>query len=133
MTALNSGQPSTILLLEPDDDTRPLLKGNLENQGYRVLISLDEPDAIFRAANNPFIDLILVNQVSLSAESVIAQAQRIRREASLSESVPVVILAENYTEDLEGQNIQVAEHEYIAYLENVQQLLDLLADLLNKA
>ncbi len=38
--------PPTILMIELDDDTRPLLKQNLRNQGYRVIEALQEEDAI---------------------------------------------------------------------------------------
>ncbi|MBD1862316.1 response regulator transcription factor [Trichocoleus desertorum] len=43
----NGAQSSTqdsspiILVVEPDDETRPLLKHNLKHQGYRVIIALD--------------------------------------------------------------------------------------------
>jgi DNA-binding response OmpR family regulator len=33
-------------MIELDDDTRPLLKQNLRNQGYRVIEALQEEDAI---------------------------------------------------------------------------------------
>ncbi len=36
----------TILMVEPDDDVRPLLRTNLHRQGYRVIMTLDEEDAL---------------------------------------------------------------------------------------
>lgn len=127
----NDDQPLTILLLETDDDTRPLLKHNLENIGYQVLIALDRNDALQRAIYSPSIDLILINQVNTPLEEILMSGQNLRTEARLSISTPVVILAENYTTLLEGQNIQVTEYDYVAYLEDAQQLFDLLENLLS--
>jgi DNA-binding response OmpR family regulator len=45
MIEKKDGSPR-ILMLEWDDDTRPLLKQNLCNQGYRVIVALEEEDAI---------------------------------------------------------------------------------------
>jgi DNA-binding response OmpR family regulator len=59
----------TILMIELDDDTRPLLKQNLRNQGYRVIEALQEEDAIALARglrDRP--ELILLNQVKLSID-----------------------------------------------------------------
>jgi DNA-binding response OmpR family regulator len=61
--------PPTILMIELDDDTRPLLKQNLRNQGYRVIEALQEEDAITLARgvrDRP--ELILLNQVNLSID-----------------------------------------------------------------
>jgi DNA-binding response OmpR family regulator len=61
--------PPTILMIELDDDTRPLLKQNLRNQGYRVIEALQEEDAIALARgvrDRP--ELILLNQVNLSID-----------------------------------------------------------------
>jgi len=61
--------PPTILMIELDDDTRPLLKQNLRNQGYRVIEALQEEDAIALAhgvRDRP--ELILLNQVKLSID-----------------------------------------------------------------
>jgi len=121
-----------ILLLEPDDDTRPLLKGNLEARGYTILVALNETDAIARATYaRSSLDLIVINQVDQPIAEIIAKGQRIRREAGLSESIPVVVLAERYSLELEGQNLQFDEYNYVAYLEDGQQLLDLLKSLLS--
>ncbi len=61
--------PPTILMIELDDDTRPLVKQNLRNQGYRVFEALQEEDAIALARglrDRP--ELILLNQVKLSID-----------------------------------------------------------------
>ena len=56
----------TILVVEPDDDVRPLLKNNLQRQGYCAIMTLDEEDAIARArGDRDQPDLILINQYRL--------------------------------------------------------------------
>lgn len=57
-------EPPTILLVEQDDQTRPLLMYNLRRQGFHVRVVLEEEDALERiSGNNACPDLILLNQV----------------------------------------------------------------------
>ncbi|MCA1626304.1 MAG: hypothetical protein LC778_21445, partial [Acidobacteria bacterium] len=42
----------------------------------------------------------------------------------------IVVIAHEYGADLEGQNIKVSDSEYIAYLENAEQLDNLLRQLI---
>jgi len=122
-------RPSTILLLEPDDDARPLLVGNLASRGYVVLMALNAQEALDRATHAPTIDLILINQFDASIEAAIATGQRIRQQSHLSDATPVVVLAEEYTTEMEGKNVQAGNNNFVAYLEDGQQLIDLLETL----
>lgn len=120
-------EPPTILMMELDDDTRPLLKLNLSNWGYRVISALQEEDAIALARgvrDRP--DLILLNQVDLPIDEVINMGRRIRQGAELSSSTPIVVMAEQYGEDMEGKDVKVGESEYVTYLEDGEQLMNLL-------
>ncbi|MBD3885686.1 hypothetical protein IFO70_28650 [Phormidium tenue FACHB-886] len=116
-----------IFALEPDDDTRPVLKYNLQTWGYRVVIALDEEDAIQRTegGRNRF-DLILINQSNQSIEKMIAIGQQIRQNAVLDGRTPIIIIAERYGPDLEGQDIQVGDNAYVTYLEDGEQLKNIL-------
>ncbi|BAZ22724.1 transcriptional regulatory protein AfsQ1 [Kalymmatonema gypsitolerans NIES-4073] len=119
--------PPTILMIELDDDTRPLLKLNLSNWGYRVISALQEEDAIALARgvrDRP--DLILLNQVDLPMDEVINMGRRICQGSELSSSTPIVVMAEHYGEDMEGKNVKVGESEYVTYLEDGEQLMNLL-------
>ncbi|KAB8320636.1 hypothetical protein SD81_003455 [Tolypothrix campylonemoides VB511288] len=119
--------PPTILMMELDDDTRPLLKLNLSNWGYRVISALQEEDAIALArgaCDRP--DLILLNQVNLPIDEVLNMRRRIRQGAELKSSTPIVVMAEQYGEDVEGKDVKVGESEYVTYLEDGQQLMNLL-------
>lgn len=40
----------------------------------------------------------------------------------MSSRAPIIILAERYGPDLEGQDIQVGDNEYVSYLEDGEQL-----------
>ncbi len=119
--------PPTILMMELDDDTRPLLKLNLSNWGYHVISALQEEDAIalgHGVRDRP--DLILLNQVNLPIDEVINIGRRIRQGAELPSSTPIVVTAEQYGEDMEGKDVKVGESEYVTYLEDGQQLMNLL-------
>jgi DNA-binding response OmpR family regulator len=117
----------TILVVEPDDDVRPLLRNNLHRQRYRVIMTLDEEDAIARArGDGDRPDLILINQYLLPLDKVIGIGRRIREDAGLPSLTPIVIMAERYGEDMEGKDVKVGESEYVTYLEDGEQLMNLL-------
>ena len=116
-----------ILMVEPDDDVRPLLRTNLHRQGYRVILTLDEEDAIARArGDGDRPDLILINQYWLPLDKVINIGRRIRQDAELPNHTPIVIIAERYGEDMEGKDVKVGESDYVTYLEDGEQLMNLL-------
>jgi DNA-binding response OmpR family regulator len=116
-----------ILMVEPDDDVRPLLRTNLHRQGYRVIVTLDEEDAIARArGDGDRPDLILINQYWLPLDKVINIGRRIRQDAELPNHTPIVIIAERYGEDMEGKDVKVGESDYVTYLEDGEQLMNLL-------
>lgn len=119
--------PPTILMMELDDDTRPILKLNLNNWGYRVISALQEEDAIALArGTRDRPGLILLNQVNLPIDEVINIGRRICQGAELSSSTPIVVMAERYGEDMEGKDVKVGESEYVTYLEDGEQLMNLL-------
>ncbi|OUL22131.1 hypothetical protein BV372_30915 [Nostoc sp. T09] len=121
---------ATILLIEQDDETRPLLRYNLYSHGFRAIVALDEEDAIARACyerDRP--NLILLNQVDLSIPQFIKMGQRIRQNAVLPSHTPIVVMAEEYGIDMEGKNVKVGDSEYVVYLEDAQQLINFLRHL----
>jgi DNA-binding response OmpR family regulator len=119
--------PPTILLVEEDDEVRPLLSQNLRNQGYHVIVALDEADAIERTKGGSFCpDLILLNQVGRSIQEYTVMGQRICKSAGIGSHTPIIVMAERYGADMEGKDVQVDEAEYVTYLEDGQQLMNLL-------
>lgn len=116
-----------IFLLEPDDNARPVMKHNLQAWGYQIVIALNEEDAIQRTqGTRDRFDLILINQVGKTVDDWIAIGQQIRQNTVLDSRAPIIIIAESYEEDIEGQDIQVGNNEFVTYLEDGQQLKNIL-------
>ncbi|MBW4468942.1 MAG: hypothetical protein KME45_00890 [Stenomitos rutilans HA7619-LM2] len=112
-----------LFVVEPDNDVRPSLKTNLQNWGYDVIMALDEADAIQRSQGvHQQFGLILLNQYKQPIEATLAIGQRIRENTKPARDVPILILAEQYGDDLEGQNVPIGDHEYVLYLEDAEQL-----------
>lgn len=121
-----------IFLVEEDDDTRPILKRNLEREGYRVLLALDEADAQTRVGGGRLTaNLVLVNLVGVQPDEALQAGRRIRQDAELD--VPLVVMAEKYGADLEGTDVNAGDDDWITYLEDHDQLRNLLARLLDKS
>ncbi len=119
--------PSAILLVEQDDDTRPLMISNLRSLGYHVIVALDEEGAIERTiGGRKSPDIILINQVKSSIEEFINMGRRIRQGAGLPSHTPIIVIAERYGEDMEGKDVKVGKSEYVTYPEDAQQLMNLL-------
>lgn len=127
-----SPQP-TIFLIEEDDETRPILKRNLQRYGYRVIIALDEEDALQRVEGGHVpAQLVLINLVKRPADEVLNVGRRIRQHARYDGHTPLVVMAEKYGEDVEGTDVNVTDNDWITYLEDADQLKNLLARLLDK-
>lgn len=126
MSAKQHRQPK-ILAIEQDDRTRPLLKHNLCSQGYHVLLALDFEDALERVwGRREPPDAILINQFNLPLEETVNQGRYVRESAGFPSHTPIIVIAERYGADLEGKDIKVGASEYVTYLEDAQQLLNLL-------
>jgi CheY-like chemotaxis protein len=116
-----------IFVLEADDDVRPVLRHNLQHWGYRIIMTIDREDVLQRIQHRqePF-GLILLDQFGQSIDELRSIGQRIRQSITLDSRIPILIMAERYGADLEGQDIQVGDNEYISYLEDGQQLRNIL-------
>ncbi|MBD1997697.1 hypothetical protein H6G00_13845 [Leptolyngbya sp. FACHB-541] len=119
-----------IFVLDSDDDARPLLKHNLQTWGYLVTLALDEVDALERTqGKGDRFNLILISQVGKTIDQWMAIGQKIRQNTVLDSRTPIIVMAERYGADLEGQNIQMGDNEYVTYLEDGQQLKRILQQL----
>jgi DNA-binding response OmpR family regulator len=120
----------TILLIEEDDDARPIIRDNLRREGYDVLLAVDEASALeWLGAGRARADLILVNLVGKTTVEAFAAARRVKQQTALDGSTPVVVIAEKYGDGLEGTDVREGEGEWVTYMEDSTQLHELLARL----
>jgi PleD family two-component response regulator len=131
MSKSNSKQ-ATIFLIEEDDDTRPVLKENLQRDGYHVLVALDEEDALERVGGTEVHpDLVLVNLVGKSVEEALAVGRHVREHAKYDGHTPLVVMPEKYGKDVEGTDVNIGGNDWILYLgEEPDQLRNLLRRLM---
>ncbi len=120
-----------IFLIEEDNQTRPPLRRSLKSNGYDIVLAIDEEDALERVRDNRVkADLILINLLSKTPKEVLKIGRDISRKANID--APIVVIAEKYGADLEGKDIKMDGNEYITYLEDAEQLFDLVSRLTNK-
>ncbi len=122
------GNP-TILYVEDDNDTRAVIKQLLRRSGHHVLVDESEEEAMQRGydGNQLDADLILLD-LGQTPDEVIAAGRRIRNQLKI-DHVPVVVIAYKYSADMEGKNINIKDNEWITYLEDGEQLQNLLGQL----
>ena len=121
---------ATILLIEEDDDARPVLRHHLRKEGYDVLVAVDEETALaWLAAGRARADLILINLVGKSTDEALAAGRRVKGRSGPDGSAPVVVIAERYDEGLEGSDVEVGDGEWVTYMEDATQLDELLSRL----
>ena len=128
---MNKGQREqpTIFLIEEDDETRRPLVSNLRGYGYRVIVAVDEEDALERVGGVE-ADLLLVNLVGKTAEEVLAVGRRVRQHSAYNGRTSLVVMPEKYDKALEDTEVNVGGSEWVFYLgEEPGRLRDLLARL----
>lgn len=127
------GNQPTIFLLEEDDETRKPLVKNLRRDGYRVIVAIDEEDALERVGGGyVHADLVLVNLVGKTADEVLSIGRRVRKHAKYDGNTPLVVMPEKYSKDVEGTDVNVEGNDWIHYLgEEPDQLKNLLARLIS--
>jgi CheY-like chemotaxis protein len=119
----------TIFLVENDEETRRPLVRNLRGYGYRVVVAVDEEDALERVAGVD-ADVVLVNLVGKTAEEVLRVGRRVRQHAGYNGRTSLVVMPEKYDKTLEDTEAHVGEGEWVFYLgEEPDRLRNLLARL----
>ena len=126
------GKQPTIFLIEEDEETRGPLVSNLRGYGYRVVVAVDEEDALGRVdTEGVSADLVLVNLVRKTAEEVLSVARRVREYARYDGDTPLVAMPEKYAKDLEDTEANVGGNDWVFYLgEEPDRLKNLIARLL---
>jgi DNA-binding response OmpR family regulator len=121
---------ATILLIEEDDEARPVIRHNLQRAGFEVLVAVDEQAALdWLAAGHAPADLILVNLVGKTTDEAFDAGRRVKRQSALDGSTPVVVIAEKYGDGLEGTDVPAGDGEWVTYMEDATQLHKLLSRL----
>jgi DNA-binding response OmpR family regulator len=122
-------EQATIFFIEPDDDTRRILKQGLRASGYRMLVAEDVEEALEGAEYGlARADLILLGPVGKSTEEALDIGRRIRGHARHNGDTPLVVMAEKYGKDVEGTDVNAGGNDWIFYLgEDPGQLRDMLA------
>ena len=126
------GKHPTIFLIEEDDDTRKPLVENLRRKGYRVIVAIDEEDALERVGDGHVrADLVLVNLVRKPLDELLRVGRRVREHAKYDGHTPLVVMPEKYSKDVEGTDVNIEGNDWIHYLgEDLDQLQNLLARLI---
>lgn len=121
---------ATILLIEEDDDARPIIRNNLRREGYDVLVAVDEASARdWLEAGHAHADLLLVNLVGKSTEEALAAARRVLQANAPDGRTPVVVIADKYGDGLEGTDVKAGEGQWVTYMADTTQLHDLISRL----
>lgn len=126
------GKRTTIFLIEEDDETRRILAQNLRRDGYHVIISIDEEDALERVGGGHFhADLLLVDLIGKFANEVLNVGRRVREHVKYDGQIPLVVMPEKYSKDVEGTEAKVSDNDWVFYLgEDPDQLQNFLNSLL---
>jgi CheY-like chemotaxis protein len=115
-SASNAEQQKTIFLIEEDDETRRILMKNLQAYGYRVIVALDEEDALERVGGGGVAaDLVAVNLVRKPVEQLLSVGRRVRARARYDSHLPLVVMPEIYGRDVEGTDVNVEGNDWIYY------------------
>jgi len=128
---MNEGQSEqpTIFLVEEDEETRRPLVSNLRSYGYRVIVAVDEEDALERVGGVE-ADLILVNLVGKTANEVLKVGRLVRQHSRYNGRTSLVVMPEKFAKELEDTEVNVGGSEWVFYLgEEPDRLRDLLARL----
>lgn len=114
--------------MEDVHETRDGIEKLLLADDYRVALARDEADAI-ESALRKRPDLILVSLAGLPLE-VIASARRIREDAGVADTIPVVVFCVG--ELFEGDEVAVGKNVHVTRPDNFNQLRALLIRLLHE-
>ena len=114
--------------MEDVHETRDGIEKLLLADGYGVTLARDEADAIENAQRER-PDLILVSLAGLPP-AVIASARRVRENAGIVDTVPVVVFC--IGELAEGDEVSVGKNVHVTRPDNFNQLRELLIRLLDE-
>lgn len=112
----------TILYVEDDNDTRPGIKRLLNANGYRVVVANDEDEIMERARDGRIHANLLLIDLGMPPGDALDAGRRIRLAALLDGESPLIVIAFRYGADMEGQDVNVGERDWVTYLQDAEQL-----------
>ena len=132
MDEINKPTRPTIFLVEEDNAARRCLTRNLRLFGFRLLVVVDEEDAIEWLGGDTYIhaDLLLIDLVGKLPEDALAVGRRLRTQAGYASETPVVVMPETVAKDVEGTDENAGANDWICHYEDSDQLQRLLVRLL---
>jgi DNA-binding response OmpR family regulator len=117
----------TVFLVEEEDDSRNLVRRNLQTLGYGVHIAIDEEDAMDRISlGNLCADLLVVDLDRDTTEEILNIGRAFREQLGLSDRVPLVVTPGRYDDAPTGIDLNAGGNDWITYFEDVEQLNRLL-------
>ena len=76
---------------------------------------------------------MLVDIVHTSPEEALSAGRELRDHAKYDGITPLIVVADQYGEDLEGRDVNVSGNDWITYPEDGDQLYNLVAQLIPAA
>ncbi|SRR6266496_410445 len=119
-----------ILLIEDDEEIREGMVQFLRTRGYRVAWATNEQESILEITNSQLqFGLFLVDQ-KMKSEEALEIGRRLRAYVGTGKDIPVIVIPQEFSKEMEGRDEDLGEKDYKTYLTNGQQLENLLSRLL---
>lgn len=109
---------ATVLVVEDDTSITTGLRMNLENEGYRVLVTLDG-EAGLQAARDPLVDLVILD-VMLPKMNGFEVLRQMRREGVMT---PVIVLSARSSEIDKVMGLELGAEDYVTKPFGLAELL----------
>lgn len=125
----SDGKRSTILLIADDKDVYPQRKRNLRKAGYGVLLAVETEDAYaWMCGGYIHADIVMIDLMGKTTDEALSIGREVRKHAKYNGHTPLVVMAEKYSKDVEGTDVNIEGNDWIHYLgEDPKQLQNLLA------
>ena len=125
----NMTQNSSVMTVVGNNEIRSALVDLLKINDYEATGAATVSEAVVKVQREQ-VDLILTD-LDLPLSESLAAARRIRSSAARSE-VPIVVIANDDTVDLQTGELAPGSNEYVVKLIDLDQLINLLSRVLHK-